>query len=91
MKCFIIDEADRIFDIGFEQEMHQIVKILPKKRQSVMFSATTSSKVEELAKVALHSNPLKIGVNELKTGALATVQGLEQVSLSRAFVFVLKI
>ena len=86
LKCLIIDEADRIFDIGFEQEMHQIVRLLPKKRQTMLFSATTSVKVDELAKAALHSNPIKIGVaadqkkgtNDDDDNTLATVEGLEQ-------------
>lgn len=81
MKCFIIDEADRIFDVGFEEELHQIVRMLPKKRQTLLFSATHSHKVDDLAKVALHSNPLKIGVVEKAEGTdkEATVEGLEQV------------
>lgn len=79
MKCLIIDEADRIFDVGFEQELHQIVKILPKKRQTMLFSATTSTKVEELVKVALRVDPVKIGVEEKQFGDNATVAGLEQV------------
>jgi len=83
----VVDEADRIFDIGFEQEMHQIVQRLPQKRQSALFSATCSPKVDELVRAALKTNPLKIGVieernNERKDGEkgeLATREGLEQV------------
>lgn len=45
LKCLIIDEADRILDIGFELEMQQILRILPKKRQTMLFSATVTSKV----------------------------------------------
>uniref|UniRef100_A0A183CME2 ATP-dependent RNA helicase n=1 Tax=Globodera pallida TaxID=36090 RepID=A0A183CME2_GLOPA len=80
LKCFIVDEADRIFDIGFEQEMHQIIKLLPKKRQSVLFSATCSAKVDELVKTALKTDPLKIGVMEpqMDPSEMATVEGLEQ-------------
>lgn len=36
----IIDEADAILRIGFEQDMNEIIKILPKERQTVLFSAT---------------------------------------------------
>jgi len=77
LKCLVIDEADRIFDIGFEQEMHQIIRILPKKRQSILFSATTSAKVTELVKVSLNSDPIKINITEQNT-SVATVDGLEQ-------------
>uniref|UniRef100_A0A915EL99 ATP-dependent RNA helicase n=1 Tax=Ditylenchus dipsaci TaxID=166011 RepID=A0A915EL99_9BILA len=83
LKCLIIDEADRIFDIGFEVEMHQIIKMLPKKRQTVLFSATHSHKVDDLVKVALNTNPLKIGLDEsdgqnADGSKTATVEGLEQ-------------
>lgn len=45
LKCLIIDEADRILDIGFEIEMQQILRALPKKRQTMFFSATQTPKV----------------------------------------------
>ncbi|GMG39173.1 unnamed protein product [[Candida] boidinii] len=45
LKTLIIDEADRILEIGFEEEMKQIVKILPnEKRQTMLFSATQTTK-----------------------------------------------
>ncbi|KIH48560.1 hypothetical protein ANCDUO_21370, partial [Ancylostoma duodenale] len=44
LKCLIIDEADRILDIGFEVEMQQILRHLPKKRQTMLFSATHTPK-----------------------------------------------
>ena len=40
LMCLIIDEADAILKIGFEQEMNEILKILPKERQTVLFSGT---------------------------------------------------
>ena len=45
LQCLIIDEADRILEIGFEEEMRQIIKILPKERQTMLFSATQTTKV----------------------------------------------
>lgn len=41
----MIDEADRILEIGFEEEMRQIVKLLPRERQTMLFSATQTTKV----------------------------------------------
>lgn len=76
LKCLIIDEADRILDIGFEIEMQQILRHLPKQRQSMLFSATHSPKVDELVKLALHSNPVRVSVNEQSEEA--TVEGLQQ-------------
>merc|ERR1711990_190355 len=46
--CLVIDEADRILMIGFEEEMQQIIKVLPKNRQTILFSATLTTKVEDL-------------------------------------------
>ena len=45
LACLVIDEADRILEIGFEEEMRQIIKILPRERQTMLFSATQTTKV----------------------------------------------
>jgi hypothetical protein len=45
LACLVIDEADRILEIGFEEEMRQIIRILPKERQTMLFSATQTTKV----------------------------------------------
>ena len=42
--ALIIDEADRILEIGFEEEMNQIMRLLPKTRQTMLFSATQTKK-----------------------------------------------
>ncbi|KAJ3198032.1 ATP-dependent RNA helicase [Entophlyctis luteolus] len=76
LKILTIDEADRILEAGFEEEMHQIIKILPKERQSMLFSATQTTKVSDLARVSLKKAPLYINVDEHKEKA--TVEGLEQ-------------
>ncbi|CAJ0961618.1 unnamed protein product, partial [Mesorhabditis belari] len=76
LKCLIIDEADRILDIGFEIEMQQILRYLPKRRQTMLFSATHTPKVDELVRQALESNPLKVDVQSKEERA--TVEGLEQ-------------
>lgn len=77
LKALIIDEADRILEIGFEDEMRQIVKILPKEeRQTMLFSATQTTKVEDLARISLRPGPLYINVDDQKQHS--TVEGLEQ-------------
>ncbi|XP_065056977.1 uncharacterized protein LOC135685101 [Rhopilema esculentum] len=76
LQCLIIDEADRILQIGFEEEMKQIVRLLPKKRQTMLFSATQTRKVEDLARLSLKKAPLYVGVDDHKDSA--TVEGLEQ-------------
>ncbi|KAF6811190.1 ATP-dependent RNA helicase HAS1 [Colletotrichum sojae] len=77
LKSLIIDEADRILEIGFEDEMRQIVKILPKDdRQTMLFSATQTTKVEDLARISLRPGPLYVNVDEEKQHS--TVENLEQ-------------
>ncbi|VDP11196.1 unnamed protein product [Soboliphyme baturini] len=76
LHCLIIDEADRIMDIGFELEMQQIIRLLPRHRQTMLFSATQDQKVNDLVKMALQKEPLYIGVGD--TSETATVEGLRQ-------------
>nr|KAF7429798.1 hypothetical protein H0235_006196 [Vespula pensylvanica] len=76
LQCLIIDEADRILDIGFEEELKQIINILPKRRQTMLFSATQTKKVEALTSLALKKEPVYVGVDDEKEKA--TVEGLEQ-------------
>ncbi|XP_068185253.1 ATP-dependent RNA helicase DDX18 [Antennarius striatus] len=76
LQCLIIDEADRILEVGFEEELKQIIKLLPKKRQTMLFSATQTRKVEDLARISLKREPLYVGVDDHKDKA--TVDGLEQ-------------
>jgi ATP-dependent RNA helicase DDX18/HAS1 len=76
LKSLIVDEADRILEVGFEEEMKQIIHILPKDRQTMLFSATQTTKVEDLARVSLKRAPLYINVHEDKSSA--TNEGLEQ-------------
>lgn len=72
----VIDEADRILEQGFEEEMQQILKALPKQRQTVLFSATQTKKVEDLARLSIQGTATYIGVDD--ESAVATVSGLEQ-------------
>jgi ATP-dependent RNA helicase DDX18/HAS1 len=72
----VIDEADRILEQGFEEDMKQIVKHLPKERQTILFSATQTRKVEDLARLAMRSNPVYAGVHD--ADATATTEGLQQ-------------
>uniref|UniRef100_A0A1A8IQG0 ATP-dependent RNA helicase n=1 Tax=Nothobranchius kuhntae TaxID=321403 RepID=A0A1A8IQG0_NOTKU len=76
LQCLIIDEADRILEVGFEEELKQIIKLLPKKRQTMLFSATQTRRVEDLARISLKKEPLYVGVDDNKDRA--TVDGLEQ-------------
>ena len=54
VKYFILDEADRMLDMGFYDDIMTIVRRLPKKRQTIMFSATMPPKIRQLAKTIMH-------------------------------------
>ena len=56
---FILDEADRMLDMGFADDIMQIVKYLPKERQTIMFSATMPNKIQQLAKTIL-TDPVEV-------------------------------
>jgi len=75
LKCLIMDEADRILQIGFEEEMHQILKLLPENRQTMLFSATMTKNVQDLANVSFREKPVVV---EIKDQVDATVSTLQQ-------------
>ena len=62
---FILDEADRMLDMGFYEDIMQIVKYLPKERQTIMFSATMPSKIQQLAKNILNDpSEIKLAISK---------------------------
>ncbi len=72
---FILDEADRMLDMGFYDDIMQIVSKLPKERQTLLFSATMPPKIQQMANKILH-NPaeIKLAVSKPaeKSGSLHT-------------------
>ncbi|KAH3743379.1 ATP-dependent RNA helicase HAS1 [Pelomyxa schiedti] len=75
LKMLVIDEADRILQQGFEEEMKQILRLLPSERQTMLFSATMTEKVEDIARLSLKT-PTFIDVDLNRENA--TVETLEQ-------------
>ncbi len=61
VKYFILDEADRMLDMGFHDDIMKIEKLLPKERQTIMFSATMPPKIQQLAKSILR-DPVDITI-----------------------------
>ncbi|GLT44134.1 hypothetical protein SLA2020_180490 [Shorea laevis] len=76
LKCLMIDEADRILEANFEDEMRQIIKLLPKNRQTALFSATQTKKVEDLARLSFQTTPTYIDVDDGRRKV--TNEGLQQ-------------
>ena len=63
LKLLVLDEADRILDMGFEQTMNAIIQNLPSKRQTLLFSATQTRSVRDLARLSL-VDPEYVAVHE---------------------------
>lgn len=65
-RTVVLDEVDRMLDMGFVKEITELMSFLPQERQTLLFSATLDQKVEDIARRFL-SNPLKISVKTAAT------------------------
>ena len=64
----VLDEADRLLDLGFAEELQRVLALLPTPRQNLLFSATFEPKVKALAEALLH-NPARITIAQTETHA----------------------
>lgn len=61
LQFLVLDEADRMLDMGFQDDINKIIKALPEKRQNLLFSATMPEKIRQLARRILH-HPVEINI-----------------------------
>ena len=75
---FVLDEADRMFDMGFIQDVRRVVAVLPKERQTLLFSATMPQAVVELSRNILRT-PRRVAVAPQETSAKTVSQAMYMV------------
>ena len=73
VEILVLDEADRMMDMGFSVDLNRIIKLVPQKRQNLLFSATYSTEIKKLADKMLH-RPVLIEVSTRNTAATTVSQ-----------------
>ncbi len=75
IEIFVLDEADRMLDMGFVHDVKRVVKLLPQKRQTLFFSATFPQEIQNLAKTMLN-NPVRAEVQAVSSTAQTISQAV---------------
>ncbi len=75
VECFVLDEADQMLDMGFITDVKRIIEFLPKKRQTLMFSATMPKEIAELAERLLYK-PERVSIKPAATPVERIEQGV---------------
>ncbi len=82
LQVLVLDEADRMLDMGFSRELDRILALLPRRRQTLLFSATFSDPIRALAKELLH-HPLEVDASPRNTAVASVKQRVIPVDKQR--------